>query len=71
MTYDNPTKQEYRAILCEFNMTYSVDETKLEGWRRLCWGCDVEPGPSITQCKKVRERQDSTVARWALSWSLQ
>lgn len=64
MTYDKPTKQEYRAILREFNTTYGVDESKLEGWQRLCEDCDVEPGPSITQCKKVLRDSVSAGQRW-------
>jgi hypothetical protein len=31
MTYDKTIKQEYRAFLRKSDMTYGVDETKLEG----------------------------------------
>lgn len=41
-------------MLNEFDMNYGVDETRLDGWKRLCDDCGVNEGPSITQCKRVR-----------------
>jgi len=46
-------KPNYRAMLNNFNMNYGTDETKLDGWQRLCSDCGVTVGPSITQCKRV------------------
>ena len=43
----------YRSMLSEFNMNYGADETKLEGWKRLCFDCGVAVGSSITNCKVV------------------
>lgn len=48
------TRHNYRAMLNEFDMNYGVDETRLDGWKRLCDDCGVNEGPSIRQCKRVR-----------------
>lgn len=44
----------YREMLTSFNMDYGTLGTNLNGWQQLCADCGVNPGASITQCKKVR-----------------
>lgn len=46
-------KQNYRSMLRNFNMNYGTDESKLDGWQRLCADCGLRIGSSITQCKRV------------------
>ena len=41
------------AVKAYFDEHYGSDATKLESWQALCADCDIEPGTSITQCKKV------------------
>ncbi len=49
-------------MLDQFDMNYGDDESKLEGWQRLCADCGVKIGPSIKQCKRVSyEPNEETV----------
>ncbi|KAF2858042.1 hypothetical protein K470DRAFT_278819 [Piedraia hortae CBS 480.64] len=34
-----------------FKLSYGVDESRLEGWQRLCSDVGIEPANSIRQCK--------------------
>ncbi|KAI6841065.1 hypothetical protein KC332_g1136 [Hortaea werneckii] len=45
--------QRNTAALAHFNMNYGVDETKLQGWQRLCEDVGIAPEDSIKQCKKA------------------
>ncbi|KAI6854546.1 hypothetical protein KC338_g8677 [Hortaea werneckii] len=45
--------QRNAAAVQHFNMNYGVDETKLQGWQRLCEDVGIPPQDSVTQCKKA------------------
>ncbi|KAI7546662.1 hypothetical protein KC331_g5482 [Hortaea werneckii] len=45
--------QRNAAALLHFNMNYGADETKLQGWQRLCEDVGIPPRDSVTQCKKA------------------
>ncbi|KAM0714908.1 hypothetical protein Q7P37_009373 [Cladosporium fusiforme] len=55
------SRHDYRAMLDEFGMNYGVDETKLDGWKRLCNDCGVQQGPSITKCKRNIKRANINI----------
>ncbi|KAI7280443.1 hypothetical protein KC345_g4758 [Hortaea werneckii] len=45
--------QRNAAAVQHSNMNYGADETKLQGWQRLCQDVGIAPEDSITQCKKA------------------
>lgn len=52
------------AMIEEFNATYGTDDRNLASWQNLCRVVGVQSPPdSITQCKKVGEKEVSQVGK--------
>ncbi|KAI6901991.1 hypothetical protein KC318_g9270 [Hortaea werneckii] len=47
--------QRNQAAVLHFNVNYGANETKLQGWQRLCEDVGILPQDSVTQCKKALE----------------
>ncbi|TKA31813.1 hypothetical protein B0A50_01892 [Salinomyces thailandicus] len=60
MTKKNQRKKN-ALVLQHFDINYGVDETKLQGWQRLCEDVGVAARGSIKQCKKASKQALKTV----------